>query len=98
MLVDDAVYSASEAFASFCKATGFATLVGTTTGGDGVGIDPMVVVLPHSGICLRFSSSLGLNPDGSGNEEFGTVPDVVCEPGEDALEKCLEMARVRCTN
>ena len=51
----------------------------------------MVVVLPHSGICLRFSSSLGLNPDGSGNEEFDTVPDVVCEPGEDALEKCLEI-------
>lgn len=37
MLVNENVYSSSEYAAMFTKATGFATLVGRTTGGDGIG-------------------------------------------------------------
>lgn len=45
-----AVYSASESFAVFCQETGFATLVGSPTGGDGIGaLDPVFLQLPNSG-------------------------------------------------
>lgn len=91
LLTDQKVYSSSEGFAIFCKQTGFATIVGDTTGGDGVGFDPILFSLPNSGVCFRFSASLGLNPDGSSNEEFGTLPDVPCESGKDALQTCLDL-------
>lgn len=90
LLVGPRVYSSSEMFANFCKETGFAKLVGATTGGDGLGIDPMIVSLPETGICIQFSSLNGLNPDGSSNEEFGTEPDIVIAEGEDALTRCLQ--------
>lgn len=76
LLVDNCVYSASESFAAFCKESGFATLVGETTSGDGIGIDPLLFHLPNSGLVIRFSSTLGLNGDFTINEEVKTVPDV----------------------
>lgn len=91
LLTDGDVYSSAEGFTIFCKQTGFATIIGEPTEGDGIGIDPLIFVLPNSGICLRFSSTLGLNPDGGSNEEFGTVPDVLCKDGEDALSACLDL-------
>ncbi|MGL6016787.1 MAG: S41 family peptidase, partial [Selenomonadaceae bacterium] len=91
LLVDGSNYSAAEAFAAFCKDTGFATLVGETTGGDGIGQSPIVFCLPHSGICVRFSASNGLNPDGTCNEEYGTTPDYPITESEDALQKCLSL-------
>lgn len=76
LLVDKKVYSSSESFAVFCKDSGFATLVGETTGGDGIGIDPLFFSLPNSGILVRFSSLLALNGDGTINEEVHTTPNV----------------------
>lgn len=76
LLVNRGVYSSSESFASFCKESGFATLVGTTTGGDGIGIDPLFFSLPNSGIVIRFSSLLALNGDGTINEEVQTTPNI----------------------
>lgn len=90
LLTSPRVYSASEYFAVFCKDTGFATLVGETTGGDGIGLNPLICVLPNSGIVYQFSPENGLNLDGSCNEEVGTVPDIPMETGEDALAVCLE--------
>lgn len=95
MLTDKNVYSASEAFTAFCKQTGFATIVGTPTDGDGIGTDPIVFSLPNTGICLRFSASNGLNPDGTCNEEYGTAPDYSIAEGEDALQKCLSLISVK---
>ncbi|MFQ7853800.1 MAG: S41 family peptidase [Flavonifractor plautii] len=80
MLVDESVYSASESFVLFCQQTGFATLVGRTTGGDGIGaMDPVYLQLPNSGILIQYTVPFGLNPDGSSNEEMGTTP--ICLPG-----------------
>lgn len=79
LLVDGEVYSAAESFASFAKSTGWATLVGTTTGGDGIIADPALMMLPNSGIVIRFSSCMGLNPDGTANEEYHTAPDIYIE-------------------
>lgn len=80
LLVDRGVYSSTESFSVFCKDSGFATLVGETTGGDGIGIDPLLFSLPNSGIVVRFSSLLALNGDGSINEEVQTTPNVLIKP------------------
>lgn len=90
VLIGRRVYSSSESFAQFCKRTGFATLVGTPTGGDGMGFAPLIVSLPYSGICIQFRTMAPLNCDGSNNEEFGTAPDILISEGEDALTRCLE--------
>lgn len=91
VLVDEGVYSASENFAAFCKNTGFATLVGEPTGGDGGIADPMLFALPESGLVVRFSVFYGLNADGSGNEAAGTQPDYTVSEGDDALASCLSL-------
>ena len=39
LLVDDNVFSSAESFAAFCKGSGWATVVGSFTGGDGIGYD-----------------------------------------------------------
>jgi len=89
LLVDDYVYSSAESFAVFAKATGWATLVGTRTGGDGIGFDPIAVALPNSGLIVRFPADMGLNPDGSINEETATVPDIYIEQSYEDFHKLI---------
>lgn len=89
MLVDGDVFSSSEYAAMMTKESGFATLVGTTTGGDGIGADPLPVVLPNSKIILRYSEFYGTTADGKSSQEFGTEPDIFCQNGETPLEACL---------
>ncbi|MDV3428455.1 MAG: peptidase S41 [Bacillota bacterium] len=99
LLVDDYVYSSAESFAAFSKSSGFAELVGTTTGGDGIGIDPCVMALPNSGLIIRFSLDMGINSDGTVNEKTHTKPDIYTEQsyadflkGEDTiLNKVLQL-------
>ncbi|ARC84164.1 peptidase S41 family protein [Clostridium argentinense CDC 2741] len=76
LLTDVGVFSAAEAFSVFAKSTGFATLVGETTGGDGIGSDPAVCTLPNSGYVFRFTKEMGLTSDGTCNFEHKTVPDI----------------------
>ncbi|WP_339288391.1 S41 family peptidase [Paenibacillus sp. FSL E2-0201] len=99
LLVDSSVYSSAEGFAAFAKGTGFAMVVGGRTGGDGLGTDPLVAALPNSGYVFRFSLQMGLNSDGSCNEEVKTVPDVEVDPDtskplldQPAIKKVLELA------
>lgn len=80
LIVNKAVYSSSESFAAFCKDSGFATLVGETTGGDGRGINPLFFSLPNSGLAGRFSGVLCLNGDFTINEEVKTIPDIYVDP------------------
>lgn len=91
VLTSERVYSSSEAFSVFCKNTGFAKLAGNRTGGDGIGIDPGYVVLPNSGIIVRYSIIFGLNKDGSCNEEFGTTPDYPSTEDEVSLATALKV-------
>lgn len=79
VLVDDMVYSASEYFISIVKNTKFAKIIGTTTGGDGLGREPIATLLPNSKIAIQFSSSLSMNSDGVVNEEVHTEPDIYIE-------------------
>lgn len=87
VLVGPAVYSSAEAFAVFCKDTGFATLVGQTTGGSDSG-GPILFELPSSHLLVQFDVEYCLNADGSCNQEMGTVPDTETE---DALPKVLNL-------
>ncbi len=93
LLVSERVYSAAEAFTVFCKDTGFATVVGTPTGGDGIGIDPVYLCLPNSRLLIRYSPLFGLNPDGSSNEEYGSIPDILSPAGESPLITALRAIR-----
>lgn len=79
LLVNRVVYSSAEGFAYFCKTTGWATIAGQRTGGDGIGNDPIPFVLPESGIIVRSPSVTGVNIDGSLNSETRTVPDLDIE-------------------
>ena len=76
LFVGPRVFSSSESFAAFTKATGWATVVGTRTGGDGIGVDPIPMMLPGSGVVVIFPAWGGLNPDGSFNFETRTQPDI----------------------
>lgn len=89
LLVNENNYSSSEYAAMFSKHTGFATLVGHQTGGDGIGTDPTYIILPHSGIVVQYSSIYGMTSDGRNSEEFATTPDILSPAGESPLETCL---------
>ena len=91
LLVDERVYSSAESFASFTKESKFATLVGTVTKGDGVTGAPLLFSLPNSGLIIQIPSGMGLNPDGTANEEKGTIPDVIVGLSSKALDKALEL-------
>ena len=90
LLTSPYVYSASERFADFCKRTGFAALVGQTTGGDGVGSDPALFAMPNSRTLVRFNCEYGINEDGSCNQETGTSPDFETDT---PLKTCLEIIK-----
>lgn len=94
LLVGANVYSASESFSVFCKETGFATLVGHETGGDGIGaLDPILLQLPNSGLLVWFTMMFGLNSDGSSSEEAGTIPDISSPDREPPLITALRAIR-----
>lgn len=91
LLVSKKVFSSSEGFAQFCKTTGWATIAGERTGGDGIGSDPAMIMLPESGILMSFPCLVGLNHDGSLNSEEKTTPDIEFEGtnSHERLEKLI---------
>ncbi|AAM25495.1 C-terminal processing protease CtpA/Prc [Caldanaerobacter subterraneus subsp. tengcongensis MB4] len=89
LLTDAGVYSAAEGFASFAKATKWATVVGTPTSG-GLGFNPDLLVLPNSGLIIRYPNNMALNPDGTANEEVGTQPDIYVEESYDDFVNYLK--------
>lgn len=91
LLADDYVFSASESFAALAKATGRTTLIGTDTGGDGIGFDPIPMVLPNSGLVIRLPAEMGPNPDGTVNEEVKTVSDVYAEQTREDMLKIIRL-------
>lgn len=90
LLIDENVFSAAESFAILCKSSEEVTLVGKSTTGDGIGIDPVYVILPNSKVVMVYSVDYGLNEDGSCNAECGTKPDIESPDGENPLTTCLK--------
>lgn len=103
LLVDNTVFSSAEAFAIFCKDTGFATIVGERTAGDGGGIDPVLFSLKNSGLIVKMTSQMFLTGTGICNEEFKTIPDYKvsnCEitlnqKDDKCIGKVLELENIR---
>ena len=81
------MYSSADSFSAFCRETGWATVIGQTTGGDGKGLSPILVLLPRTGILVRFSGLAAESPDGELNAIAGTRPDIQTRlSGEDVYE------------
>lgn len=93
LLVDKQVYSSSDAFAGFCKDTGWATLVGTSTLGDGDTLSPVALDLKNTGLLVRFSSTVSANSEGLLNQLYGTSPDILSKPSESPLDTVLRVIR-----
>mgnify|MGYP000092003912 CR=1 FL=1 len=92
LLVDRQVYSAADAFAGFCKDTGWATLVGSATSGDGgKGVPPVMIPLKNTGLLIWFSSVAGANSEGQLNTDYGTNPDILSRGGEAPLDTVLRL-------
>lgn len=90
LLVGNNVYSSSEYAALFSKATGFATLVGSVTAGDGIGEDPLPITLPNSNLLVLYSSVYGITGSGVCSAEKGTEPDIYTVGDMTPLDKCLQ--------
>lgn len=86
LLVNDKVFSSSEMFTVVAKNTKFATIVGEKTGGDGIGIGPIIYKLPNSGYLFRFSQVMGLRSEGICDEEYKVEPDIKVPSGGDQNE------------
>lgn len=80
VIIDNRVYSSADSFSAFCKATGWATLVGQATLGDGQGVSPVLIALPNTGLLVRFSALAAETPDGTLNAIAGTEPDIAINP------------------
>ncbi|EMB20399.1 hypothetical protein HMPREF9723_01859 [Treponema denticola OTK] len=95
LLISGKTASAADRLAGLCKASGFATLVGSNTGGLGHNgrHSPIYMMLPKSGLLIKFDPLYGLNSEGYCADEVGTAPDIYNLPGKDALETCLEEIR-----
>lgn len=91
VLINENSFSAADEFASFCKATGWATLVGAATKGDGAGTDVGLVRyrLNHTGLLVYMNTAAAANQDGTLNALSGAAPDIVCKPKETPLDACL---------
>ncbi|WP_426350622.1 S41 family peptidase [Alloiococcus sp. CFN-8] len=109
LLVDGWVFSSSESFSIFVKDTGFATLIGEKTGGDGGGTDPVLFDLPNSGLLVRMSSQMFLTSNGVCNEEYKTTPDYIIEDttlksyfgdfkNDNCVQKVLELEKINIKN
>ena len=92
LLISEKTASAADRLAGLCKASGFATLVGSNTGGLGHNgrHSPIYIMLPKSGLLIKFDPLYGLNSEGYCVDEVGIAPDIYNLPGKDALETCLE--------
>lgn len=79
ILIDKITFSATDAFALFCKETGFGTFYGIPTGGDGISESPVFYVLPNSKLVIRFTPAMGIDYTGHANEEVRVKPDYYYE-------------------
>jgi C-terminal processing protease CtpA/Prc len=74
LIIDKGTFSAATRFAIFCKETGFATLIGRNTLGDGSLTSYMR--LPNSGLIVRFEAGTVLNRDEGSFFIEGVKPDI----------------------
>ena len=91
VLTDEYVYSAADGFAGFCKQTGWATLIGRRTRGDGGSAAPCLIRLPETGLLMRFTVTADANSEGRLNTFYGTIPDIPSKPSETPRDTLLRV-------
>ena len=92
VLTDSDGYSATESFAAFCQLTGWATLVGNPTGGDGLGGNPLLLRLERTGLLVYLTTAMAANPDGTLNALRGVTPDYsALKEKKSPLSLCLQL-------
>lgn len=92
ILTSSQTYSAADSFAAFARNTGWATLVGEPTGGDGYG-DNLYYLLPNTGYVLRFSPFITENTSGMANNFYGTLPHILKSRKKTTLNTCLDIIK-----
>ncbi|WP_081668260.1 S41 family peptidase [Butyrivibrio sp. MC2013] len=92
LLVGDITYSSADSFASFCKKTGWATVVGTRTGGCG-SLPPVFVRLDNTGVCFKYTNAVKIEEDGRVNNIYGTMPDIISKKNEKPLDTVLRVLK-----
>ncbi|NHJ05940.1 MAG: hypothetical protein EAX90_14025 [Candidatus Heimdallarchaeota archaeon] len=90
LLIDSFTWSASAAFALFCKETKLATLYGTATKGEAISSGTIFYVLPNSKIAIRFNPCLGIDYTGHAVEEVKVQPDIYYESELNNHDELLE--------
>ncbi|MHA2205035.1 MAG: S41 family peptidase [Candidatus Thorarchaeota archaeon] len=90
VLIDAITFSATDAFALFCKETGFAKLYGIPSGGDGISDSPIYYILPNSKLLVRFTPGMGIDYTGQANEEVCVHPDVYHESPFGDMEELVD--------
>jgi C-terminal processing protease CtpA/Prc len=91
LLIDGLSFSASEISAALAKESGFATLVGASTGGIFGGYTAAFIGLPNTGVIIRYDYGYVTDLQGRSLEEFGVSPHVFNRPGMDALQTVLAL-------
>jgi len=91
ILIDGRSISAAEISALLAKESGFATIVGTPTGGMFGGYTAAFVGLPNTGAIVRYDYGYVTDLRGRSIEELGVAPDIYNRPGMDALETVLAL-------
>ena len=91
ILIDGRSISAAEISAALAKESGFATLVGTPTGGMFGGYTAAFIGLPNTGAIIRYDYGYVTDLHGRSIEELGVAPDIYNRSGMDALETVLAL-------
>ena len=91
ILVGDLTAFGADYLSSFAKATGWATVVGNPTPGNGTGIQMLSVSLPKTNIIVSFNPIVLDNGNGELKTVSGNIPDEIATGGKSALNVCISL-------
>ena len=91
ILVGDLTAFGADYLSSFAKATGWATVVGNPTPGNGTGIQMLSISLPKTNIIVSFNPIVLDNGNGELKTVSGNIPDEIAPRGKTALNVCISL-------
>lgn len=91
ILVGDLTAFGADYLSSFAKATGWATVVGNPTSGNGTGLPMLSVSIPKTNIIVSFNPIVLDNGKGELKTMSGNVPDETAPRGKTALNACISL-------
>ena len=91
ILVGNLTGFGADYLASFAKETGWATVVGTRSPGNGTGLPFCSFTLPNTNIVVSFNPIVLDDGKGDLKTKTGNMPDVLAKGGKSALSVCIEM-------